>query len=91
MCSSDLGYDGDATGPAAEVIKLSKGYVFKLPSYRLSGLTQSIADLTAEEAPSQPQGLPPGFNPHQGMPQGLPPGFPGGGLPPGFPGMMPPR
>ena len=79
-------YEGNATGPAGDVIKQTKGFAFRLPNYRTSGLTQSVAELTAPEQsgavppdglpPGLMQGMPPGFP--QGMPHGLPPDFPGG-------------
>ena len=75
-------FDGAAQGAAGEVIKQSNGFAFRLPNYRMSGLTQSLADMTArEEAGTLPPGaLPSGMMP-QNMPQGLPPGF----IPPGEP------
>ncbi len=67
-------FDGAASGPAGDVIKQSQGYAFRLPNYRLSGLTQSLADLTAKEETGAmpPDALPPGMT-APGMPHGLPP------------------
>lgn len=56
-------FEGEAAGPSGDLIKAAKGFAFLLPGYRLSGLTQSVADLTAAEQPAAP---PPGL----AMPQG---------------------
>ena len=77
-----VSFAGDATGVAGDVIKLSKGFAYRLPTYRLSGLTQPLAELTAEEQSSTPAGMPPQhFMPPGAAPGGMPPGFPLPGMP----------
>lgn len=44
-------FEGAAAGAAGEVIALSKGFAYRLHGHRMSGLTQSLADLTAATAP----------------------------------------
>jgi hypothetical protein len=71
-------FDGDAKGSAGELIQRMRGYAYRPPAYRLTGLTQSLDELTAPEPkPAEP---PSGLSPPQGMPQGFP-GMPQAGAP----------
>ncbi len=72
-------FDGNATGAAGELIARMKGFAYRPPGYRLTGLTQSLAELTAAEpAPIEPPA-------DMSMPQGFP------GAQPGSPANIPPE
>ncbi len=52
-------FGGTAGGPAGALIRQTEGFAFLIPGYRLSGLTQTIAELTTPEAEiAAPPGAP---------------------------------